>query len=472
MKHSKIVATIGPASDSKIMLKKLAVAGADIFRLNFSHGTHDKHKDAIKHIRSISKELNRSIAILADLQGPKLRTGTLKNGTPVTLKNGDSFTITNKHVPNGTKSMVSTTYKNLPKDVKKGDRILINDGLLEIRVQKVTQTDVVTQVVVGGPLGEHKGINIPGQQANTPSMTAKDKKDLKFALANNIDYVALSFVRTADDIKKLRSIIKRDGSTTQIIAKIEKPQAVENIDSILKVTDGIMVARGDLGVEIPQEEVPFVQKMLIEKAAMTHKLVITATQMLESMIEHPRPTRAEITDVANAILDGSDATMLSGETASGKYPLEAVKTMNTIAVNSGDSHYIRHFDNIYDPTRVNIPLAAASAAYYSTVESQAKAILVFTVSGSTAILMSKLRPVVPIIAATPNLDTFYRLSLLWNVTPIHTPYKHSTKSLIKIGEKEAIKKKLLQNGDTIIALIGDVANAGITNEMKILKVDA
>src|SRR6267378_370811 len=328
-RHSKIVCTIGPASRDPRILKRLLEAGMDVARLNFSHGSHAEHLACIQLLRATANELGKTIAILADLQGPKIRTGGLAGGRPVLLRSGQKFTITTAKIL-GDSTRVNTTFLPLPKEVHRGDRILLSDGLIELRVESVRLKDVNCRVVNGGALGEHKGINLPGVKLRVPALTPKDKTDLRFALAHGVDYIAVSFVRRPEDVLLAKRLIRRARKETPVIAKLEKPEAIENLEGILRVSDGVMVARGDLGVEMNPETVPVVQKNIIARAREFRRPVITATQMLESMTENPRPTRAEASDVANAIFDGSDAVMLSAETASGKYPVEAVGMMARI----------------------------------------------------------------------------------------------------------------------------------------------
>src|SRR6202171_133931 len=328
-RHSKIVCTIGPASKSRRIVEKLLRAGMDVARLNFSHGKHEDHAANISLLRAAALEQGKTISILGDLQGPKIRTGVLAGGKPVMLSAGQQFVITTARIL-GDSTRVNTTFAQLPREVRKGDRILLSDGLIELRVMKVRGREVICKVVNGGALGENKGINLPGVKLRVPALTPKDKQDLKFALKHNADYIAVSFVRRAEDVLQAKALIRKAGKDPPVIAKLEKPEAIENLDAILRTADGVMVARGDLGVEMKPERVPVVQKMVIARAREFRRPVITATQMLESMTENPRPTRAEASDVANAIFDGSDAVMLSAETASGKYPVEAVSIMARI----------------------------------------------------------------------------------------------------------------------------------------------
>ena len=338
-RHSKIVCTIGPASSSPRIIERLMRAGMDVARLNFSHGKHEDHAHSIATLRAAAIEHEKPIALIADLQGPKIRTGPLAGGTPVTLRAGQRFVITTARVP-GDANCVSTTFRPLPREVHRGNRILLSDGLIELRVEKVRGQEVICEVVNGGALGQHKGINLPGIQLRVPALTSKDRKDLAFALTQDVNYIAVSFVRHPEDVVLAKNLIRRAGKDTPVIAKLEKPEAIENLDAILRVADGVMVARGDLGVEMNPERVPVVQKMIITRAREARRPVITATQMLESMTQNPRPTRAEASDVANAIFDGSDAVMLSAETASGKYPVEAVAMMARI-IEEAEAQYHR-----------------------------------------------------------------------------------------------------------------------------------
>src|SRR5271167_2960170 len=328
-RHSKIVCTIGPATRTPRMIRKLLQAGMDVARLNFSHGSHESHAETIAMLRAAAAEFHRPLAILGDLQGPKIRTGSLAGGGTVMLRTGQTFTITTARIL-GDSTRVSTTFTQLPREVKKADRILLSDGLIELRVEKVQRREVICRVVNGGTLGENKGINLPGVKLKVPALTSKDREDLRFALKHGVDYIAVSFVRRPEDVTLAKSLIRRAGKDTPVIAKLEKPEAIENLEAILQVSDAVMVARGDLGVEMNPERVPVVQKNIIARARECRRPVITATQMLESMTENPRPTRAEASDVANAIFDGSDAVMLSAETASGAYPIEAVAMMARI----------------------------------------------------------------------------------------------------------------------------------------------
>ncbi len=466
---TKIIATIGPASNSRSILKKLILAGVNVVRLNFSHGTYEQHGDVIKMIRSLSRELNQPLGILLDLQGPKIRTGKLKDGEPVELKRNSTFKITSRPVT-GSSEIVSTTYKHLTADVRAGDRILVDDGLIALKVVSSTDDTVTCTVSTGGVLKEHKGINLPGVQVSAPSLTAKDKKDLRFGIQNQVDYVALSFVRRAEDMWEIKSVIKKMGSDIPVVAKIEKPEAVDNIDEILAATDAVMVARGDLGVEMHYEKVPTIQKMIIQKAIAANKPVITATQMLESMHVNPIPTRAEASDVANAILDGTDAVMLSGETASGKYPLEAVKMMSKIAAQVENSEFLRYnITHAADPENIVTQVVAQSAV--DIVRNVgAKAIIAFSVSGVTSQYISKHRPSRTVHTFSPLLSVYNRLSLVWGVAPTLISKIQDTGKIMAAAERLLVSKGAIKKDDLVVIITGLALKSGSTNMIKIHRV--
>ena len=469
MNKTKIVATIGPSSNSRPVLKKMIDAGMNVARLNFSHGSYQDHTDAIRTIRSLSREMNRSVGILLDLQGPKIRTGKLKKGEPVVLKKNNTFCITTRKI-SGTAEMVSTTYEHLIKDLKKGNTLLIDDGLIELRVLFKAKDKVTCKVINGGILKEHKGINLPGVNVSAPSLTTKDKRDLNFGIRIGVDFFALSFVRTAEDLKRIKSLIQKQGGDIPVIAKIERPEAVHNLDEILKVTDAVMVARGDLGVELRPEKVPTIQKHIIHQAILANKPVITATQMLETMCENPVPTRAEASDVANAIYDGTDAIMLSGETASGRYPVKAVKMMTRIAAETEKSPFIKY--NIHHEKDLEniIPHAVAASAVNILHEVSAVAISVFSISGSTAKLISKQRPMKPVFTFTPSTKIYNRLSLVWGVTPLYVPQIKNSKRLIEIAEKRLLDKQFIEKDDLIVIITGLALTKGSTNMIKIHRI--
>lgn len=467
-RKAKIVCTLGPATSSPGMIDDLVRAGMDVARLNFSHGTPAEHAHRIAAVRRASGHHERPIAILADLQGPKIRTGNLAHGRPVHLRNGQRLSITTKDIP-GTAERISTTFRELPRAVKKGDRVLLSDGAIELRVISSHHDEVICLVENGGELGEHKGINLPGVKLDIPSLTRKDRKDLAFALQSGVDYVALSFVRTAADVRAARAVIARTGKATPIIAKIEKPEAVDNLDEILHAADGVMVARGDLGVEMSPERVPVVQKEIITRARNALVPVITATQMLDSMQKSPRPTRAEASDVANAVFDGSDALMLSGETAAGDYPLESVRMMDRI-IREAESSVV---DNLR-PTRfaeIQISEAVAEAICHAAEELSMRRIAVFTETGFSARLVSKYRPRVPIVAFTPNPETRRRLSLLWGVLPRRIAHVRDVDEMVKAAERRLLEEKLVKKGDVVGMIAGTPIGArGTTNLMRLIRI--
>lgn len=471
-RKTKILATLGPASASPDMIDQLMLAGADGFRLNFSHGSPEYFKPLVAQIRESSRRLKKPVAILQDLQGPKIRTGTLKDHTPVELVKGKRFVITSREVE-GTAEIVSTTYQQLPSDVHAGDTILIDDGCLELKVLNSSDTDVETEITVGGILNEKKGINLPGVSVSAPSVTEKDMEDAKCGAEMGVDYIALSFVRTAWDVLALRNLLRELKHTDiPIIAKIEKPEAVKNLREILEVSDGVMVARGDLGVEMAAEKVPLIQKMIIEKANKAEKLVITATQMLESMVSSARPTRAEASDVANAILDGTDVVMLSQETAAGKYPVKAVKTMASIAqYTESDEDIFTYTDHIRPQRLINFTHGIVHSARAAAIEMQAKAILVFTQSGFTAQLASCQRPPCPIYAFSAFERTYCRLALVWGVQPMLFDKEiPDTDQLIRKGEEMLLECKAAQKGDVVVIVSGTQPQRGATNMMKIERI--
>lgn len=463
-RHSKIVCTIGPASCSPRLIERLFRAGMDVARLNFSHGSHEDHAQTINVLRATSVHLQRPIAILADLQGPKIRTGALAGGGPVQLREGQKFVITTARVL-GDSTRVSTIFKPLPREVHRGDRILLSDGLIELRVQQVRGREVICRVVNGGALGQHKGINLPGVKLRVPALTPKDRDDLAFALKHNANYIAVSFVRRPEDVVLAKTLIRRARKDTPVIAKLEKPEAIENIDAILRVADGVMVARGDLGVEMSPERVPVVQKMIITKAREFRRPVITATQMLESMTENPRPTRAEASDVANAIFDGSDAVMLSAETATGHYPGEAVSMMARIIEVAESS--IMEFPRPAPQERLKVAETVAEIVCHASRELHMRVIAVFTHSGFTARLISRYRPMVPIIAFSPEVETRRRLALIWGVRPRSIPDVRKIDGLAEVAEKRLLEERLVRKGDVIGIVAGTpMGIRGTTNFMK------
>ena len=450
------------------MIDKLVHAGMDVARLNFSHGTHEDRVRMVAALRRASAHYEKPIGVLADLQGPKIRTGKLVNGKPIRLRFGQRFVITTRNIP-GTEEGVSTTFRALPESVHKGDRILLSDGDIALRVISTHGQDVVTQVENGGDLGEHKGINLPGIKLDIPSMTAKDRKDLQSALIIGADYLALSFVRTAADVRAAKLAIARAGKDTPVIAKLEKPEAIVNLDEILAVADGVMVARGDLGVEMSPEKVPVVQKQIILKARNALIPVITATQMLDSMQKNPRPTRAEASDVANAIFDGSDALMLSGETAAGLYPLESVMMMDRIIREAEAS--VTHLPRPARSGNLQINEVIAEAICHAAEELNLKVVVVFTEKGSSAGLVSKYRPRSPIVAFSPVQQTRRRLALYWGVLPRSMSAVHDIDKLAARAEKRLLEEKLVKRGDIIGMVAGTpIGTTGSTNLMRLLRI--
>jgi len=468
-RRTKIVCTIGPATRSRERLRALIEAGMNVARLNFSHGTHEEHKATLEAVRSLSSELDVPVAVLQDLQGPKIRTGPVQN-PPLRLVDGAPFTITTLPYP-GTDRMVSTTYPELPQDVHPGNCILLSDGAVELEVTETTPTEVRSRVVRGGNIGSHTGINLPGVEVSAPALTEKDVRDLRFGLAIGVDFVALSFVRQASDVERAKQIIAGEGHTTPLIAKLEKPQAIEHLEEILDVADGVMVARGDLGVEVPAREVPLLQKRIIA-AANRHALpVITATQMLESMMHSPRPTRAEASDVANAIFDGTDATMLSAETAIGEYPIDATRTMAQIAATADAS--FDEWGKREPPSSEPLVTAKVIAEATSTSARRidAAAIVARTSTGFTTRLVSKYRPPMPILALTSDPVVARRTLLLWGVTPIVVPNLGPLLDLVARIDAGEIAPEFFTPGQTIVltasAIGPDAIRAGSTNLLQI-----
>ncbi|MBD3291279.1 MAG: pyruvate kinase [Armatimonadia bacterium] len=467
---TKIVCTLGPATDTEEMIAALADAGMDVVRLNFSHGDHNTHSKVIRRVRKVARENDCEIAILADLQGPKIRVGKLVDGDPVILNSGDNVII-DVEAEKGDAHRLSTTYPELAHDVRSGERILINDGLVELRVLRTTDTTVVCDIVYGGPVREHAGINLPGARISAPTMTDKDLRDLQFAVEQGADYIALSFVRSAEDIRKVKRAIADLGAETPVVGKLEKPEALEELEEIVSVSDVIMVARGDLGVETSAGKVPVLQKRIIVECSRQRVPVITATQMLESMTNNPRPTRAEASDVANAVFDGTDALMLSGETAIGKYPAETVKTMRTIATIAEKE--LRRSDATAAAPLVGMDFldfadSVARAAADTADILNAEVIVAFTQSGSTARLVSKCRPRMPIIAATPLPETARRCSLYWAVQPLLIEPVNDTDEMITNVDVQLRGLEICKEGDVIIITAGTpIGRRGTTNTMKV-----
>ncbi len=468
LRRAKIVATLGPASSTPEVFRQLVRAGLDVARLNFSHGSHAQKAELIKMVRTVAREEGKPICILADLQGPKIRTGKLKGHKPVQLIAGKRLTITPREIE-GTAALVGTTFKTLAENLEPGSRILLSDGLIELRVEQVKGLDVVCEIVNGGTLGENKGINLPGIPVKVPSLTEKDEEDLIFAVAQGVDTVAVSFVRTADDVRHVKNRLTALKSDAWIIAKLEKPQAIEHLDSILEVTDAIMVARGDLGVEVPPEKVPAIQKHIIRRAAEYRKPVITATQMLESMIDNPRPTRAEASDVANAIYDGTDAVMLSAESAAGKYPVESVAMMAKIVTET--EHQIR-----LDPrpalgrshsVRLSIAETICECMSHAADDLDVAAIAIFTETGMTARLLSKYHPEPPIFALSPFEKVINRSMLLWGTYPILCDRFRDTDKLVNMAEEVLEKGGHVQPRQIVGIVAGTRTKSGATNFMRL-----
>ena len=464
-KRTKIVATLGPASSDKKTLRRMVEAGLNVVRLNMSHGTHEEHRRRVEFVRSVESELKTPLPILVDLCGPKIRIGKLQK-EPLFLHRGDTVILTTGKPQKG---KITVNYPNLHKEVKKGEAILLADGAFRLRVKEVRGRDIVCEVLVGGPLTSHKGVNLPHSKLSVPALTEKDREDVKFAVEVGADFIALSFVRTASDVLELKELLKSLNSTVPVIAKIEKPEAVKNVDEILKVADGLMVARGDLGVELPIEKVPVIQKQLIRKANEAGKPVITATQMLKSMVDLPVPTRAEVTDVANAVLDGTDALMLSEETAVGKYPVKVVKTMAKVAREAEKIYPYKRYMEL--PAQTLQDSLAKSACNLSR-EVKVKAIIPFTRSGATAIAVAKYRPPVPIYAVTHDRETFRRLNLVWGVEPLLTVPPDTTDKVIAQSVGLAASRGIVKKGDKVIVLAGAPTGVpGTTNLLKVVTVN-
>jgi len=467
-RRAKIVATLGPSCSTPKLFRDLLRAGADVARLNFSHGAHAQKAELIRMVRAVAREERKPICILADLQGPKIRTGKLKGRNPVQLTAGKQLTITPREIE-GSATLVGTTFKTLAENLEHGSRILLSDGLIELYVDRVAGLDVVCEIVNGGMLGENKGINLPGIPVKVPSLTEKDEEDLIFAVGQSVDTVAVSFVRTADDVRHVKRRLAALNSDAWVIAKLEKPQAIEHLDSILGVADAIMVARGDLGVEMPPEKVPAIQKHIIRRAAEYRKPVITATQMLESMIENPRPTRAEASDVANAIYDGTDAVMLSAETAAGKYPVETVAMMAKIVLETEQQIRLdpplrrRHSRTV----RLSVAETICECMALSAVDLELAAIAIFTESGSSARLLSKYRPEPPIYALSPYEKVINRSMLLWGTYPILCARFNDTDKLVNMAEEILESQGYVRRRQIVGIVAGTRTKSGATNFMRL-----
>ena len=478
MKKTKIVCTMGPNTDNREIMKELALNGMDVARFNFSHGDHAEHRHRLEILESVREELGIPIASLLDTKGPEIRTGKLKDGKKVTLKEGDLYTLTTEEIV-GDETRVYINYAGLAEDVKPGDRILIDDGLIELHVREVNGTDIVCRIENGGELGEKKGVNVPGVRVKLPALTDKDKEDIRFGVDAGFDFVAASFVRNADAIREIREILDEKGSAMQIIAKIENEEGIENIDSIIEASDGIMVARGDMGVEIPAEKVPHIQKMIIRKCNLACKVVITATQMLDSMIRNPRPTRAEVSDVANAVYEGTDAVMLSGETAMGSYPIEAVRMMSQIAEESEKyldyMFYQRRKVSAENLRNISNTVCYSSVATASDLE--APVIVAPSVSGFTTRMLSKWRPKALIAGLSPSMTAVRQMQLYWGVKPFHAKRAESTDALLFASVELLKEKGIVKEGEIVVATAGVVTRANRhepvadTNIMRVMVVE-
>lgn len=467
MRKTKIICTMGPAVDNEEKLRALMLAGMDAARFNFSHGTHESHLALLTKVKRVRDELGAAVATILDTKGPEIRVKTFASGS-VTLAEGATFTLTTRDVP-GDESCVSVTYSNLHNELKPGCRVLIDDGLIELRVEEVRGQDIVCTVACGGPLSSNKSINIPDVHIQLPSLTEKDREDLRFAVEQDFDFVAASFVRKASDVEDIRACLKEyGGEHIRIISKIENSEGVENLDEIIAASDGLMVARGDLGVEIPAYEVPILQKTMIKKTSMAGKPVITATQMLDSMIRNPRPTRAEVSDVANAVFDGTSCVMLSGETASGKYPLEAVQTMvDTIRAAELATDYWGRFRRFeFKPGR-DINDAVTHASCQTAMDLEADAILTPTQTGHTARMISRFRPACPIVAFTTTERARRQLAISWGVRPLLAGYVDSTDRLFSMCVQSALKEGAVESGQMVVITAGiPIGLAGSTNLIK------
>jgi pyruvate kinase len=470
-RRAKIVATLGPSSRNETVFRELVRAGLDVARLNFSHGTHPEKMELIQMVRRVAREEGKTICILGDLQGPKIRTGRLENKKPIQLETGQKLTITPRDVA-GNLSCISTVFPTLAENLEPGSRLLLSDGLIELRVIERHGDDVECLVINGGVLGEFKGINLPGIPVKVPSLTEKDEVDLVFCMEAKVDAIALSFVRTAEDVSVVKDKIAQHGGDVWIIAKLEKPQAIENLDSILAIADGVMVARGDLGVEVPPEKVPAIQKLVIRRAAEYRKPVITATQMLESMVENPRPTRAEASDVANAVYDGTDAVMLSAESAAGKYPVEAVRMMARIVSETEEQMLLAPLATpLANPHSARIRLSIAEticeSMAHATEDLDIAAIAVFTETGATARQLSKYRPKPPVFALSSSEQVINRMPLLWGVYPILCPKLTTTEQMVTIAEHQLADAGHLAKGDILGIVAGTRTLTGSTNFLRL-----
>lgn len=470
MRKTKIVCTLGPSTNDDKILKRLMLEGMDVARFNFSHGTHESHKENFDRVDKLRKELDLPVAVLLDTKGPEVRVCQFEEGK-VSLKKGEQFTLTSRDIK-GTKEIVSITYKNLPNDVKEGSRILLDDGLIELIVEKVVDgTDIVCKVMNNGDVSNNKGVNLPDTRLSMPYLSEKDRADIIFGIQTGYDFIAASFVRCAEDVLQIRKILEENNChSINIISKIENQEGVDNIDEIIRVSDGIMVARGDMGVEIPGEEVPAIQKMIIKKTVAAGKQVITATQMLDSMMKNPRATRAEISDVANAIYDGTSAIMLSGETAAGLYPIESVQTMVRIALKTeADIDYVKRFKERVDTATNNVTSAISHATCTTAHDLGAAAIVTVTKSGRTARMISKYRPVSPILGCTTSESVYRHMSLMWGVKPLLMEEKTSSDELFEEALVVAEHTGMVNKGELVVITSG--LPVGVTGTTNMIKVD-
>lgn len=478
MKKTKIICTMGPNTNDKHIMTELAKNGMDVARFNFSHGDYDEHMGRLELLKEVRKEQDLPIAALLDTKGPEIRTGLLKDGKKVTLKEGQKYTLTTREIT-GDENMGHINYSGLNEDVAEGNKILIDDGLIELHVDAVNGADIECTVVNGGELGEKKGVNVPNVKIKLPALTEKDKEDIRFGIKAGFDFIAASFVRTADCIHEIKAMLDEQGSSMKVIAKIENAEGIENLDAIIEAADGIMVARGDMGVEIPAEQVPHIQKMIIRKCNEACKTVITATQMLDSMIRNPRPTRAEVTDVANAVYDGTDVVMLSGETAMGKYPIEALKMMVSI-VEETESHldynaYRRR--KVSEQNMKNVSNAVCFASVSTSHDVDADVIIAPTITGFTSMMLSKWRPAARIIGMSPSMASVRQMQIQWGVTPVWSRRAESTDELIENSTEELKNRGMIHSGDLAVITAGVVTYARRheaatqTNIMRIINID-
>jgi len=468
LRRAKIICTLGPSCNTEASIRGLLNVGMDVARLNFSHGKHEDHASSIQMLRHAAAAEGRTICILQDLQGPKIRTGKLKGGGPIILQAGGTVTITTREIE-GTSELISTSFKSLPNEVHTGARILLSDGKIELRVTRAGTADIECQIVNGGTLGERQGINLPGTALSIPALTDKDRQDLEFGLESGVDAVALSFVRSAADVLEVKEIIAEHNQTVPVIAKLEKPQALDQLEDILEASDGVMVARGDLGVEVPPEKVPVIQKYVIRRAAEWRKPVIIATQMLESMIDNPRPTRAEASDVANAIFDGTDAVMLSAETASGKYPREAVCMMGKIIVEAENnmSEFTMPRRRRENRRMLSISETICESIAHAAEDTDMAAIAVFTETGNTARMLSKYRPKARIYAFSHVPEVCNRMNMFWGVQAVRREHALNAEEMLATAEQELLRTGRVKPGHVLGVVAGTQMSSGSTNFMRL-----